>query len=177
MGLLNSYTGNDNFWVTNPQLLLSDKLKKLYDGDKSKDKVESSKIMYAVCFLIDPSEENRIFRAMLWDDRKSEIAKSYLRNPDFNWDLYTDIIAVCEELILSPIEKSLMYFYKKLQERDKFINDRPYDEVNYEMLDKLLSNTNKFWDYYRGLQKELLKETDKINKGGKTSSLSDSGKI
>lgn len=176
MSLLNSYNGIGNFWVANPQLLIPAEFKQLYDKDKSKDKEDSSKIMYAICFLIDPSDENR-FRNIPEPDRKILIAKDYLKNPKFKWDDYAKLIEFCKNnFIITQAERSLYNQEKELYERDLFIATTPWSDDTYEMKDKMMANTEKLYQSLNRI-KEMVKqeEVKSKDKGGSKPSASDIG--
>lgn len=172
---LTSYTGKDNFWESNPQLLIEPTLKTLYDSDKSRGKVESSKIMYALCFYVDVTEDNKVYGHVPPDDRKILIARQYLNNEDFDWSIYIEEIEVIKRLMLTPAQVSLFNFYNKLRERDDLIRDTPYSIVTAKELDSMMEKTKKIWDSYFAILKEVSKETSTTQKGGKNLSLSDKG--
>jgi len=43
-------------------------------------------------------------------------------------------------------------------ERDRFVREKVYNESTYEMLDKMMSNNKKLWDYYMQALKDLDQE-------------------
>ena len=178
MSLLNSYTGQSNFWQCNPQLQIPEPFANLLKEDKSKDKEESSKIMYAICFLLDPSDENR-FKNIPEPDRKALIAKDYLKDPKFKWDKYNYLIEFCKNnFIITQAERSLYEHEKQLHERDLFIAGTEYDLETYEMKDKMLIGTEKLYQTLNRI-KEMVKqdEVKSKDKGGSKPTASDIGSI
>jgi hypothetical protein len=177
MAYLNSYSGNDNFWVSNPQTLIHPVLKSLYDKDKSKKKEESSKIMYALCFYLDVSESNKVYGHVPPEDRKVLIARQFLKDESFKWDKYLEETETLKTLMLTPAQVSLFNFYNKLKQRDDFIRNTDYSIENSKELDAMMVNTKRIWDQYFVIMKEVSKEASTVQKGGKNLSLSDKGAI
>jgi hypothetical protein len=159
MGVLNNFDLDTNFWQVNPQFKLPKIFREFYDKDKSKGKIESSKIMWAVALLIDNSTENK-FRNLQYSDRESLIAEDYLNNPKFDWKGATiqSIISEYIKLNTSKNERSLFIYEQKLEERDKFIQDTKYDIDNASQLDKIISSTKSIFDLIAKLRDEINKE-------------------
>jgi hypothetical protein len=176
MSFLNSYTGTGNFWQINPQLIIPEEFNKLYESDKSKNKEESSKIMYALCFLIDPSDENR-FKNIPEPDRRILIAKDYLKNPKFVWD--KDLIEAGLKYITTQSERSLYSMEKELHERDLFIASIDWeDEDKWEQKEKMLVNTHKLYEQLNKIKEMVQKEEIKTkDKGGSKPTGSDTGSM
>lgn len=172
--IINAVTGNlSNFWVAHPksQQLLTVKLfNDLHKKDKSKDKSESSNTMWAIALYTDNDS--------IWIDLPSKDRKSLIGELiKVKWDLYTEYIKIYSELCLSQAERSLVAWKNKLQERDEFIADTPYDIENADRLDKILANTDKLYKQLKAIEAELSKEQGIQNKGGSEASMSDTGEI
>jgi|SRR5687768_9637727 len=178
MGLLNSYHAGSNFWTENPQLLIPARFGELYDADKSTGKEESSKLMYAICFYIDPTEENK-FRNIPEEDRKRLIAKDFLKNVNFKWEEYEDLIEYCKDnFIITQAQRSLFNLKKELEDRDRFLNELSWDIETGDKKDKMLANTSKLYDMYDKLIKQIEKESIQTkDRGGKKPTPSDLGQI
>jgi len=52
-----------------------------------------------------------------------------------------------------------------LEERDRFIESEPYSEDNYEMLEKLMGNSDKMWERYKKCLKDVEDEKAHISGG------------
>lgn len=175
MGILATFETQSNFWKLNPQLTII--FNELYSSDKSKDKVKSSQLMWAIALLLDPSDENQ-FRNYPIEDRKILIAEDFLKEEKFNWDIHKELINKFTVTQLSLAEKSLNNWYAKLQERDELIANTPYTLDNSTDLDKMLANTDKLYSQYERVKKDYEKEKlTETNKGGSVASLSDKGLI
>lgn len=175
MGLVNAYDHKANFWKINPQLTIPAPLAKLHNEDKSKEKQDSSLIMWAICFLLDPSEENK-FSVFPEDDRAKLLKEDFLKKPDFKFDDYTDIIEWYKNAMLSPAERSLVSWRKKLEERERFIADTTYTLDTADALDKIMANTDKLFNQLERIEKQYTKEQlEAKDKGGAVASATDRG--
>lgn len=172
MSLIDTFTPNTNFWVTNPQLTALGPFKELYDLDTSKDKTISSQMMWAVAFYIDAKSK---FISMPDIDRQTIITKDICPSINFKNQTIITLVDFYKETQLTQAEKSLVNFYSKLRERDTFIANTEYSIDNAESLDRILANTKKMYDMYEKIKEDLTKESTTITtRGGKTPSLSDS---
>jgi len=177
MSLLTNFDTNSNFWKVNPQLTIPKVLSDLHKGDKSKDKTVSSNIMWAICLFLDLSEDNK-FRNFPEEDRKKLIIEDFLQDPKFKFDAYKSIIDWYTEGMYTPAERGILNWRKKLEERDQFISETPYDLDNAEKMDKILAGTDKLYSQLERLEKQYQKEQLKgQDKGGATASLSDKNLI
>jgi hypothetical protein len=167
MTVLDKFDTDVNFWETNPQLKYIGVFEEFHNKDKSKGKKDSSQIMWAVALLLDKSKHNN-FRNLPEDEKKEQLAKYFLKQPNFEWDEkeIKDLTDQYFKLCLSQAEKSLIEWERKLKERDEFIASCPYNAETYEMLDKLLSNTYKMYQMYQTVksQLDLEQDTDETSK-------------
>ncbi|HNQ20722.1 MAG TPA: hypothetical protein PKI46_06645, partial [Bacteroidales bacterium] len=53
MKVIDNWDIQNNFWKVNPQFLLKETFRKLYDEDKTKDKHNSSLVMWGLAYLCD----------------------------------------------------------------------------------------------------------------------------
>ncbi len=157
MSVINNFDINNNFWETNTQFKVIEPFKSLYTSDKSKKKEKSSKIMWAIAFLVDNSEDNK-FRNLLDEEKRIIIADDYLDDSSFNWDDYEELIEKYETLNMSKYEKSLRIYESKLEERNKFIKDTAYDMETATQLDKIISSTKSIFDLISKLRDDINKE-------------------
>jgi hypothetical protein len=178
MSFLNNYDGSSNFWKVNPQLLIPQEFEDLYSKDKSKGKEESSKVMYAICFLLDPSDDNK-FKNIPEPDRRDLIAKDYLKDPKFKWDKYNSLIEFCKaNFILTQAERSLYNMEKELHNRDLFLAEWTWDKEDGEKKDKMLANTQKLYaDLNRVKEMVKQEEVKSKDKGGSKPTASDTGSM
>ena len=175
LGILNNFETNNNFWKANKQLTIPEEFETFRYNDRSRDKEESSKIMWAIALLLDPDSK---FKRLRLQDRKSLIAKDFLKNEKFQWEKYKDIILFYEKLILTPAQRQLAELEGKLDERTEFLNNTPYNEESYEMIEKIRKNTSDWYNDLERIKDQLEREADGgIVQGGAEESASEKGDI
>jgi len=175
MGVLTNFDTTANFWALNPQMKIL--FKDFFDGDKSKNKEMSSKVMWAVALLVDTSDQNNL-RNFLFDERKQLIAEDYLQDSKFDWAAYDGLIDKYTEVNTSKAEKSLLIYERKLEERDSFIKTTKYDLENASQLDKIISSTKSIFDLISKLREDISKEnTVGETKGSMVESASEKGQL
>lgn len=184
--ILENYNPKNNFWEEHPQFMAMGPCKKLYNADKSKNKVESSMLMWGIALCYLPSSD------LYYVGNKEElIARDFLSvkgaSTDKFWDKYKDIIDFFVEATLTQAEKSLVSWEKRLKQRDEFLEQQNYtfgyidaDGVEYrdntKALDDMGSKTGKFYEEYFKIQKEL-KEEEASSKNKKIKSSTASGEL
>lgn len=158
MSLVDNWNDKVSFWEMNPQnkLLFSS----LYKSDKSKNKVKSSNIMWAIALCYD--SESKLVKAKIpLEDRIDLIEKDVLENVGYFKANYK---------ILKPnIEKYLQYtdteakiqmraWNDLITKRTEFIQNQEYSEDSWEMLDKMMGSTKKIFEDYFNILDRLEKE-------------------
>jgi len=177
MSLLNSFDTDANIWEIEPQLKIPQAFNKLYSEDTSKNKAHSSKIMWAIALLVDNSEANK-FRNYTFEDRKLLISENYLEDPSFDWEKYEYVKDAFEEASTSKLEKSLLIYESKLEERDVLIKNTKYTLDNAADLDKIIKETKNIIELIIKLRDQVKQEKDSgVTKSGMQESASDSGDI
>jgi len=177
MSLLTNFDTNANFWVLNPMMKVPKVFADFYKKDKSKDHINSSKIMWAVAMLVDSSEHNKIAH-LSEEDRKYLIKVDFLNDEKFNFDEYSDLIQQYIKLHMSKLEQELMMQELKLEERAKFINETEYNLDNGEKLDKFLLNTSKLYEQIKTLKDQIRAEKDGgTTRGGMVKSATEAGLV
>ena len=175
-GIVSNFDINTNFWKSNKQLLLSSIFKSLYNSDKSKDKTDSSKLMWGVVMLIDSSENNK-FRNLPFTLRKDIISNEWFKDKNFNWDSIENIINELRQFYMSPGEKMLYDALEKMEERAQFIKFTKYDEETAKLLDDMQKNTKVLYDLFKKIQEDLDNESSATVRGGAEESASEKGLI
>jgi hypothetical protein len=186
MNVLNTFDLNVNFWVVNPSLKIPEPFAKLYNEDKSKDKKDSSQIMWAIALLCDTDSK---FANIPEDDRKNLIRKDFLKNDKFSFINYQAQIDHFCNFILTPAKRALKDWNDKMIERAEFLKRTEYtlgeigDKGNWvggtaDVIDRMMSNTKKLYDDYQRVIESLEEEkTKEAGKGNRKASLSDDGGI
>lgn len=177
----NYITEDTNFWELNPQYkyILAD----FYNGDRSKDKKKSSKIIWAIYFKVHPKSE--YYRL---PNKEEVINTRWLKNPKFNWSNISPTVEIFKDTVLTQAEKSLVAWDEMMKKRDEFIHGQDFTLDEYDergkivkgtadQLDKMLANTSKLYSEYFKIKKELADDEVKRGKGNKPESMSDSDEI
>lgn len=176
-GILQNFETNRNFWEANPQFKTIDVFAKFRERDRSARKFKSSKIMWGVAFLLDPSDDN-IYRNLPYDKRKEVIGANWLKGEEFKWSNHRDILKCFSELVLTHAQRALIDWNDKIIERGEFLKKTKYSLDNAEKLDKMMGNTEKIFKQYKQIEEELQKEIDSSKtKGGAEESASEKGEI
>lgn len=190
---MESFNIDENFWLVHPALKAAGPFKTLYTSDKSRNKVNSSKLAWCI--------------KLLWD-RKSDYYKLPETGPDNKVDLifgdyYDDAgyytknkvkVDELKEFYLRSTEsvamRTLRGIEDKLLERDRFIRATPYDaegdEEVYDVgdwakridtIDKMMERTEKIYSLYDKARKIVEQEEQQTAMGGQQESLTDMGEI
>lgn len=161
MSLLENFDITVNFWNLNPQMKYVGEFDKFYKKDRSKDKQNSSQIMWAIALYLDKSKANN-FRNLPEEERKLQLTKYFLKDETFDWDneIVKPLINTYHSMVLTQAERSLISWEKKLKERDEFIDKTTYDSTSYDMLDKMMSATYKMYQQYDAIRAQLELEQD-----------------
>lgn len=137
-----------------------------------------SKVMWTIVLLFHPISE---YYELPFARRVEHVLTKYIKyNGDYDKFYATHKLAIetFKEFCVTKAQKALMNWEKKLEERDAFINSVPYNAETFEMLDKMMSSTDKMWTQYKKVLAEFEKEQDNIkNKGGVTLSPADEGEV
>ena len=168
---------DQNFWEVNSDYLLISEFKNLYDSDKSKNKTNSSKILWAIYFAYNP--ESKFYNI---PDKLNILAKDFIKDSKFKWTSVKEVVDLYKSSMLSDAERALVTWGEIITMRDESlkllykqaIEAKDTDEL--VKLDKMISNTPKLFEDYKKIKKDY--EEEKVTKKGKTIvSLSESGDI
>lgn len=170
-------THDNNFWEVNSDLIILDEFSKLYYKDKSKDKQDSSKILWAIFYAYNP--ESKFFN---YPNKQEVISQSFLKDPKFKWEDYKDLIEAYKNIVLTDAERALINWNEIMTMRDQSIKDlykkaiEDSDTDELVKIDKMLANTPKMFEDYKKIKKDY--DEEKVTKKGKSiASLSDAGEI
>lgn len=162
--MISSFEIFDDFWLTNPELKILLK----------EDAHIPSKIMWALLLYIHP--KSKFFNESP-STRLKLIQQDYLQDPSFSLSDYSQTLDRIKSLILTKAERSLALWEQKLSERDALIAEIPYTLENFEVVDKLVTNSQKLWDQYFKIQDALSKESETKVEGDIEESLTEKGLI
>lgn len=154
---------DSNFWEVNPQFKYITEFKDLYTKDKSKNKENSSRIMWTVIMYVDPIRS--LFSNMSEENRKAELTH-YLGKVKHDWEEIIYLGEVYMDKSLTKAERAFKAWTDKMLERDEFIRDTSYDISSAEALDKIMKNSKDIWTHYEKVKESLEKAQAKGNVRG-----------
>lgn len=169
MKLVDIWDIEKNFWELNPQLKLA--FKDIYSKDKSRNKENSSQIMWAVALFIDPKSK---FKDLDESYREELIRDDYLKT--FSIKAYKEIIDKWKTF-LSPAERQLILWDKFINEKNEYMATLNYAENGDEIEKRLLSNKNLFTELVRLKALIAEEESEGIVQGGSIESLGEKKEI
>lgn len=161
MDLVRNHNGTENIWKLFP--FLKKKFPKVYNI-----KNNSSNTMWMLVMFVSPRSR---YRNASVQEKKQALQSDY--SLEINWDLYKEEIELLEQMMLTKPQKYLVNWEKKLEERDLFMSQIPYDSETFEMLDKMMAATDKLWKQYRTALKDVEDADELTSKGGEQLSLED----
>jgi hypothetical protein len=170
-------TSDNNFWEVYPDVSIIEEFNSLYNKDKSKGKTDSSKIMWAIYYIMNP--DSMFFNI---PDKYEQIAKSHLKDPKFKWATISKEMEVYKTMVLTDAERALVGWGEIMNMRDTSLKDlyksalKDGDVKALKDLDTMLSNTPKMFEDYKKVRKDF--EEEKTTKKGKhIKSLTESNEI
>lgn len=184
--ILEDFTPDSNFWTVNPQFTTVEPFRKLWKGDKSRNKTTTSNIMWAIALVFHPKSD-----IYYLSDARERVAIDFLhikeKDADKFWEEYEHLSNAFTDAALSQAEKSLVDWEKRMKKRDKFLSEQEYtfgyideNKIEYrdntKQLDDMLSKTAKIYDEYFKIKKDI-EEEEFINKRSKIKSPTASGEL
>ena len=151
---------NTDFFKVNPHLKLS-----------VFNKIPS-KLMWIIAYMIEI--EDNIYKNIPKEERLNFLTNEFKVTIPKN---FNTLLESYEKIRLSYIERKLLNWKKKLDERDEFIANQDYNEETFEMLDKMMSTTDKLFKQYLSLESQAHNNNTVQDLAGKEASLSDKGEI
>jgi hypothetical protein len=139
----NNFDWSKNYWECFPEITTIVSFKEFKDKDKSKNKEESSRIMWAIHLCLKPN-------SLLYNDPEkwNRVKVSILEDSKFKWDKYENLKTDYMELVLAPAEK---YFHILNDSQMRVVESMStnmykigleYDKVK-KLLNEEYSNTEK----------------------------------
>jgi len=189
--LSRNWNVEENYWLLNPAMTSVKLFRELKNSDKSKNKVKSSKLMWAIALHCDPHENNP-WKNTSRADKKELIAFEYLENEKFDWtdDSVVKLIDEYDAKCLSIAERELVELEDKVKDRSRFMKGTSYSLDTYnedtgrllkgtaDQLDKMMLNTSKIYDQFDTIRDKMSKEKAAGQlRGGAAESASEAGLI
>jgi len=121
------FSPDKNWWELNPQMIIMSPFSKLYDRDKSKGKIKSSKTMWCVFFMSEPDEDINKFYRMPHEQRQQMLKDTYNEHFDWKERLTEECLDIYPHICLSAVEMSLKEEIDSMVIRAKFITRESQD--------------------------------------------------
>lgn len=177
---MSSYNTDISFWEEFSGLKIMEPFATFRNKDKSKNKVDSSKVMWAIALAeLHDSEWYNI------PDKYEKLVTDFLKKKDHNWKDYEDLIVQFKAVELTQAERSLTAWNEMMAKRDKYLKSQDYyfdqfllddngDNVvsktgrnvevkgTAEQLDKAYSTTPKMYADYEKIKKAIEEERSVI---------------
>ena len=203
MGLTNinkNFDVDQNFWEINTQLKIMSPFNKLYERDKSKGKLTSSKEMWVIFFLCDPDEEANKFATIPVKSRREMLSKTFFEIDDDDDEVIKECLKEYPNLCLSKLEKLFYEEQKSMEDRHNIIVNTAYtlDDTEKDAkgntifvsgkpmvkkgtattLDKMRLDSLKIYQNYKEIEKIFLDEKNSSRVfGGREESAMERGLI
>lgn len=193
MSTVELFTPDSNFWELNQQFKIANPFKKIYEKDKSKNKKESSLLMWFVALCYDL--ESRYYN-LESDEKHNLIGEDFCNSSKYyydNKDLLDDLIEAFCQLQDTPAQRNLRDWNDAILKRARFLKETDWSLDDYvedsngkwitkkgtaSQLEMIHKNTRAIYlDYYRILEDLDKEKSQGTAKGGAVSSLGDSGQI
>ena len=168
-----------NFWKLYPSWKTPKIYNDFYKNDKSKDKNLSSKIMWAIIYMFEKSEENQ-WRNMDSEERVELINEDILEDSKFDWSKYKELIDYTQKILMTEEERNLMILEQYIEKRRKFLEEQQ-GKLDFDTMKQLDDSIKRNADISKELDRLRaavnLVEDGGITKGGKIESAGEQGLI
>lgn len=144
-------TFEEGFFVQNPEVRLLSPFKELLE---EKGEEEASYIMWGLYLLEDNQSE---FGDLLMFDREQQVKENYFEDPLMSLDKYESLRIAYRDHCMSFNEKLLASWKRKLEERDRYLAETPYED-DPEGQDKLLKSSKGIWEHFLEVEKKVVKD-------------------
>jgi len=195
--IIEQYHKGNIFWDVCPEFRALEIFNDFYLKDKTKNKIFSSNVMWAISFCL--RKESPMYNL---PDKWELAIRDIVKEEKFKWDKYEDLIIAFKASFMSQSERSLLSWEELMAKRDKYLKEQDYYFDQYlvnpetgdnvlsksgnfitvkgtaEQLDKAFAVTPKmFFDFIKIKQSLEEEEIMKKGKGDKMLSLGDSNQI
>lgn len=143
-----------NFFDVYPELAFKLPFRMLKDKFSEQ---EASELCWYIVLYCDRHSEYHKYPA---DIRREQLEDFFLKRKVHDTPEVQEALKMYDEHMMTLAERNFIKWEEKLTERQQFIENTPYDENSYEMLDKLMANTDKMWKMFFVVKAELDKEDD-----------------
>lgn len=158
-----------NYWESYPEMKVHPQFSPTYRKDKTKKKVTSSNMMWALHLVCHPKS------LMYYDPNKLENVKGLL-SKSWDWEAPSEssMLETYRGLMLTEAQRALADWDEMIKRRSSYLKNQDYNLETGNDLDKLHKNTYSIYKDYQKICEEL---TNEENSNINSISLSESGEI
>jgi hypothetical protein len=179
MAVVTSFAPDQDFWESNPQLLLNTTFKAYMKADKSRGKKTSSSVMWWIAFCYDLDRDNK-WRGQPLHEKHFHLGNQLLEDGDFyqkNEDMLKPLITAYVKMMDTAGKRQLRAFIRKLDEKTDWMDSMHYKD-DPEAMDKAMTSNKNLYSSLATIEKQLNEEDGEgQGLGGSTPSAADSGAI
>jgi len=158
-----------SFWKEFPELKIIKDFSLIYNNDKSKDKIDSSQLMWAIQLCYHPDS---LFYNI--PNKEDLINKDFLKK-DMVWSKIRHLVDLYIETTLSEAQRSMIMWEEQMRKRREFLLETEYNIETAKDLDTMGKATFGLYQDFDRIKKLLKEESTKDISRPK--SLSESGEI
>lgn len=180
MAVVTGFNSDSDFWELNQQLLLEPAFKAFWKGDKSKGKKDSSSMMWWIAFCYDLDPDNK-WKGQALEEKGPILGEELGLGKEVGTKRAKELDPLIEAYCKfqdSAAKRQLRMLEQMLEQKTRYMATHPYNEENFEVLDKMLKSNNDAYTLLAKVTKQLSEETaEGQGKGGSAPSISDNGEI
>lgn len=157
MQIIREININKNFWEVNPECK--------YVFHYIEHNESTSKLMWAYTLFYHPKSS---FYEMSVSERLDSVQR-FLENPEWHPEYTEESVRLSKDFeikCLTKIQRNVLIWGKKLDERTEFVDSTEYNATSVDMIEKLMTNTKKVFDAYKEALAEMEKEDSSVTFGG-----------
>ena len=176
MAVVSNWDINTSFWKLHDQLAIEPVFKEFKDKDKSKDQIESSKIMWSIAYMYD-NDSDRINWPI--KDKIKFVETEIIKKKDtFTEDKYKVLIEKFNSFQDSAARRQLKEWSRIMDEKTELMRGMKYNIGNWETIEKMLTSNSKLYSELERIESLLDNEgiQDRA-KGGSEESLAEKGEL
>lgn len=167
------YDVQTSFWAKFPQMKVM--FRDVYDNDKSKQKLDSSNVMWACAFLVDrksmyyplPMED----KVVLVEEELTGIKGYFTKHKDKCDSILERMVKLVDD---TPAKRHLRMWEDLLEKRTKFLSSLDYAPETWKMIDDMASSSKKIFDELEKIKDMLIvEEATAVGEGGVMPSMLD----
>ncbi len=133
-----------------------------------------SQVMWAVMLYVHPLSK---FSGFDLETKAILIRSDYLQDKDFNFEDYQSTLDKVKLYILTPAQRLLVVWDKKIQELERLLDENKITLENYSIISPIISNLAKTMKEYKEIYKLFLEEQQLATHGNVEESLSEKKKL